>query len=141
MFPRIILSGVNKITDCTFLNRRIAIVLCQLLIVEEKGELAIVEKSLNTLLRQSVHATVKGVFGQMTSSVCDDSMRDACIRFLCGKVNLKVLEKETEQMMLEEAVKVASLLGGEEFVLLLKLLSALKVCERTAMTGRDYLTL
>ncbi|XP_003745778.1 apoptosis inhibitor 5 [Galendromus occidentalis] len=106
---------------------RIAIVLCQLLIVEEKGELAIVEKSLNTLLRQSVHATVKGVFGQMTSSVCDDSMRDACIRFLCSKVNLKVLEKETEQMMLEEAVKVATLLGGEEFVLLLKLLSALKI--------------
>lgn len=54
-------------------------------------------------------------------------MRDACIRFLASKVNLKALDSETELMLIEEAGKVAALVGGEEFVLLVKLLNSLKV--------------
>ncbi|OQR74934.1 apoptosis inhibitor 5-like [Tropilaelaps mercedesae] len=124
-------SFCAKGTDDPYISR-IAIVLCQLLTVEDRGELAIVEKSLNTLLRQSVHATVKGVLGQMVSASCEDAMRDACIRFLASKVNLKTLDSETELMLVEEAGKVAALVGGEEFVLLVKLLNSLKVSRQVS---------
>lgn len=70
---------------------------------------------------------MKGVLGQMVSATCEDAMRDACIRFLASKVNLKALDSETETMLVEEASKVAGLVSGEEFVLLVKLLNSLKV--------------
>ncbi|XP_030056663.1 apoptosis inhibitor 5 [Microcaecilia unicolor] len=117
---------------------RVADILAQLLQSDDSAEFNLVNNALLSIFKMDAKGTLGGLFSQILQG--EDIVRERAIKFLSTKLRTlpeDVLTKEVEDFILSESKKVLYDVTGEEFVLFMKILSALKSLQ--TVSGRQQL--
>ncbi|KAM6973210.1 apoptosis inhibitor 5 [Aplochiton taeniatus] len=117
---------------------RVADILTQLLQTDDSAEFNQVNTALVSIFKMDAKGTLGGLFSQILQG--EDIVRERAIKFLSAKLKTlseDVMTKEVEDYVYTEAKKVLEDVTGEEFVLLMRLLSGLHVLQ--TVSGRQQL--
>ncbi|XP_061576736.1 apoptosis inhibitor 5 isoform X3 [Cololabis saira] len=117
---------------------RVADILTQLLQTDDTAEFNQVNAALISIFKMDAKGTLGGLFSQILQG--EDVVRDRAVKFLSGKLRTlseEVMTKEVEEYVFTETKKVMEDVTGEEFVLLMRVVSALRVLQ--TVNGRQQL--
>uniref|UniRef100_A0A671XWU3 Apoptosis inhibitor 5 n=1 Tax=Sparus aurata TaxID=8175 RepID=A0A671XWU3_SPAAU len=117
---------------------RVADILTQLLQTDDTAEFNQVNAALVSIFKIDARGTLGGLFSQILQG--EDIVRERAIKFLSGKLKTlpeDVMTKEVEDYVFAETKKVLEDVTGEEFVLLMRLVSGLRVLQ--TVNGRQQL--
>ncbi|XP_075694177.1 apoptosis inhibitor 5 [Rhinoderma darwinii] len=117
---------------------RVADILTQLLQSDDSAEFNLVNNALLSIFKMDAKGTLGGLFSQILQG--EDIVRERAIKFLSSKLRTlpeDVMTKEVEDLIFSESKKVLYDVTGEEFVLFMKILSALKNLQ--TVSGRQQL--
>ncbi|KAM8860925.1 apoptosis inhibitor 5 [Synchiropus picturatus] len=117
---------------------RVADILTQLLQTDDTTEFNQVTASLISIFKMDAKGTLGGLFSQILQG--EDVVRERAIKFLSTKLKTlpeDVMTKEVEEYIFAETKKVLEDVTGEEFVLLMRVVSGLKVLQ--TVNGRQQL--
>ncbi|KAJ8417005.1 hypothetical protein AAFF_G00282320 [Aldrovandia affinis] len=117
---------------------RVADILTQLLQTDDSAEFNQVNVALISIFKIDAKGTLGGLFTQILQG--EDIVRERAIKFLSTKMKTlpeDVLTKEVEDLVFTETKKVLEDVTGEEFVLLMRILSGLKGLQ--TVSGRQQL--
>lgn len=117
---------------------RVADILTQLLQTDDTAEFNQVNAALLSIFKVDAKGTLGGLFSQILQG--EDIVRERAIKFLSTKLKTlpeDVLTKEVEDLVFTETKKVLEDVTGEEFVLLMRVISGLKVLQ--TVNGRQQL--
>nr|XP_006642504.2 PREDICTED: apoptosis inhibitor 5 [Lepisosteus oculatus] len=117
---------------------RVADILTQLLQTDDSAEFNLVNNALLSIFKMDARGTLGGLFTQILQG--EDIVRERAIKFLSTKLKTlpeEVLTKEVEDYIFTESKRVLEDVTGEEFVLLMKILSGLKSLQ--TVSGRQQL--
>uniref|UniRef100_A0A8C6U0U7 Apoptosis inhibitor 5 n=1 Tax=Neogobius melanostomus TaxID=47308 RepID=A0A8C6U0U7_9GOBI len=117
---------------------RVADILTQLLQTDDTAEFNQVNGALLSIFKLDAKGTLGGLFSQILQG--EDIVRERAIKFLSAKMKTlpeDVLSKEVEELVFTETKKVLEDVTGEEFVLLMRLVSGLKILQ--TVSGRQQL--
>ncbi|XP_039600204.1 apoptosis inhibitor 5 [Polypterus senegalus] len=117
---------------------RVADILTQLLQSDDSAEFNLVNNALLCIFKMDAKGTLGGLFTQILQG--EDIVRERAIKFLSNKLKTlsdDVLTKEVEDYIFVQSKKVLEDVTGEEFVLLMKILSGLKSLQ--TVSGRQQL--
>ncbi|XP_066557113.1 apoptosis inhibitor 5 [Amia ocellicauda] len=117
---------------------RVADILTQLLQSDDSAEFNLVNNALLSIFKMDAKGTLGGLFTQILQG--EDIVRERAIKFLSTKLKTmpeEVMTKEVEDYIFTESKRVLEDVTGEEFVLLMKILSALKNLQ--TVSGRQQL--
>ncbi|KAI4876420.1 hypothetical protein NFI96_012136, partial [Prochilodus magdalenae] len=117
---------------------RVADILTQLLQTDDSAEFNQVNSALISIFKIDAKGTLGGLFSQILQG--EDVVRERAIKFLSTKLKTMpedTMTKEVEDYIFIETKKVLEDVTGEEFVLLMRVLSALKYLQ--TVSGRQQL--
>ncbi|KAG5274089.1 hypothetical protein AALO_G00159040 [Alosa alosa] len=117
---------------------RVADILTQLLQTDDSAEFNQVNTALISIFKIDAKGTLGGLFSQILHG--EDIVRERAIKFLSTKLKTMpedVMTKEVEDHIFTETKKVLEDVTGEEFVLLMRILSGLKNLQ--TVSGRQQL--
>ncbi|XP_020780606.1 apoptosis inhibitor 5 [Boleophthalmus pectinirostris] len=117
---------------------RVADILTQLLQTDDSAEFNQVNAALLSIFKVDAKGTLGGLFTQILQG--EDIVRERAIKFLSTKLKTlpeDVMTKEVEEFVFSETKKVLEDVTGEEFVLLMRVVSALRVLQ--TVNGRQQL--
>uniref|UniRef100_A0A8C1EBM1 Apoptosis inhibitor 5 n=2 Tax=Cyprinus carpio TaxID=7962 RepID=A0A8C1EBM1_CYPCA len=117
---------------------RVADILTQLLQTDDSAEFNQVNTALISIFKIDAKGTMGGLFSQILQG--EDIVRERAIKFLCTKLKMMpddTMTKEVEDYIFIETKKVLEDVTGEEFVLLMRILSGLKSMQ--TVSGRQQL--
>ncbi|XP_021421816.1 apoptosis inhibitor 5 isoform X1 [Oncorhynchus mykiss] len=117
---------------------RVADILTQLLQTDDSAEFSQVNTALVSIFKMDAKATLRGLFSQILQG--EDIVRERAIKFLSIKLKTlpeDTMTKEVEDYVFTETKKVLEDVTGEEFVLLMRILMALKGLQ--TVNGRQQL--
>ncbi|KAK5901811.1 hypothetical protein CesoFtcFv8_007134 [Champsocephalus esox] len=117
---------------------RVADILTQLLQTDDTAEFNQVTGSLIAIFKMDAKGTLGGLFSQILQG--EDIVRERAIKFLSTKLKTlteEVMTKEVEDYVFAETKKVLEDVTGEEFVLLMRVVSNLRVLQ--TVNGRQQL--
>ncbi|XP_075996181.1 apoptosis inhibitor 5 [Genypterus blacodes] len=117
---------------------RVADILTQLLQTDDSAEFNQVNTALVSIFKIDAKGTLGGLFSQILQG--EDIVRERAIKFLSAKLKTlseDVMTKEVEDYVFVEAKKVLEDVTGEEFVLLMRVVSGLRVLQ--TVNGRQQL--
>uniref|UniRef100_A0A7N5ZXN9 Apoptosis inhibitor 5 n=1 Tax=Anabas testudineus TaxID=64144 RepID=A0A7N5ZXN9_ANATE len=117
---------------------RVADILTQLLQTDDTAEFNQVNASLLSIFKIDAKGTLGGLFSQILQG--EDIVRERAIKFLSTKLKTlpeDVMTKEVEEYVFAETKKVLEDVTGEEFVLLMRVVSGLHVLQ--TVNGRQQL--
>ncbi|XP_061630101.1 apoptosis inhibitor 5 isoform X1 [Phyllopteryx taeniolatus] len=117
---------------------KVADILTQLLQTDDTAEFNQVNVSLISIFKIDAKGTLGGLFSQILQG--EDVVRERAIKFLSTKLKTlpeDVMTKEVEEYVFAETKKVLEDVTGEEFVLLMRLVSGLRVLQ--TVSGRQQL--
>ncbi|CAG5957693.1 unnamed protein product [Menidia menidia] len=117
---------------------RVADILTQLLQTDDTAEFNQVTAALISIFKMDAKGTLGGLFSQILQG--EDIVRERAIKFLSSKLKTlpeDVVTKEVEEYIFTETKKVLEDVTGEEFVLLMRLVSGLRVLQ--TVNGRQQL--
>ncbi|TNN41796.1 Apoptosis inhibitor 5 [Liparis tanakae] len=117
---------------------RVADILTQLLQTDDTAEFNQVNGSLIAIFKIDAKGTLGGLFSQILQG--EDIVRERAIKFLSGKLKTlpeEVMTKEMEDYVFAETKKVLEDVTGEEFLLLMRIVSGLRVLQ--TVSGRQQL--
>ncbi|XP_019750426.1 apoptosis inhibitor 5 [Hippocampus comes] len=117
---------------------KVADILTQLLQTDDTAEFNQVNISLISIFKIDAKGTLGGLFSQILNG--EDIVRERAIKFLSTKLKTlpeDVMTKEVEEYVFTETKKVLEDVTGEEFVLLMRLVSNLRVLQ--TVSGRQQL--
>ncbi|XP_008309710.1 apoptosis inhibitor 5 [Cynoglossus semilaevis] len=117
---------------------RVADILTQLLQTDDSAEFNQVNGALLSIFKMDAKGTLGGLFSQILQG--EDIVRERAIKFLSAKLKTlpeDVMTKEVEEYVFGETKKVLEDVTGEEFVLLMRLVSGLRVSQ--TVHGRQQL--
>ncbi|KAG7473854.1 hypothetical protein MATL_G00100080 [Megalops atlanticus] len=117
---------------------RLADILTQLLQTDDSAEFNQVNIALISIFKMDAKGTLGGLFSQILQG--EDIVRERAIKFLSSKIKTlpeDVMTKEVEDLIFTETRKVMEDVTGEEFVLLMRILSGLKSLQ--TVSGRQQL--
>ncbi|XP_012697981.1 apoptosis inhibitor 5 [Clupea harengus] len=117
---------------------RVADILTQLLQTDDSAEFNQVNTALISIFKIDAKGTLGGLFSQILHG--EDIVRERAIKFIAGKLKTMpedVMTKEVEDHVYAETKKVLEDVTGEEFVLLMRILSGLKNLQ--TVSGRQQL--
>ncbi|XP_036390986.1 apoptosis inhibitor 5 [Megalops cyprinoides] len=117
---------------------RLADILTQLLQTDDSAEFNQVNIALISIFKMDAKGTLGGLFSQILQG--EDIVRERAIKFLSSKIKTlpeDVMTKEVEDFIFTETRKVMEDVTGEEFVLLMRILSGLKSLQ--TVSGRQQL--
>ncbi|KAJ8343190.1 hypothetical protein SKAU_G00305190 [Synaphobranchus kaupii] len=117
---------------------RVADILTQLLQTDDSAEFNQVNVALISIFKIDAKGTLGGLFTQILQG--EDIVRERAIKFLSTKMKTlpeDVMTKEVEDFIFTETKKVLEDVTGEEFVLLMRILSGLKGLQ--TVSGRQQL--
>ncbi|KAE8606264.1 hypothetical protein XENTR_v10010651 [Xenopus tropicalis] len=117
---------------------RVADILTQLLQSDDSAEFNLVNNALLSIFKMDAKGTLGGLFSQILQG--EDIVRERAIKFLATKMKTlpdEILTKEVDDYIFSESKKVLYDVTGEEFVLFMKILSALKNLQ--TVSGRQQL--
>ncbi|XP_069019063.1 apoptosis inhibitor 5 isoform X1 [Embiotoca jacksoni] len=117
---------------------RVADILTQLLQTDDTLEFNQVNAALVSIFKMDAKGTLGGMFSQVLQG--EDVVRERAIKFLSTKLKTlseEVMTKEVEEYVFAETKKVLEDVTGEEFVLLMRLVSGLRVLQ--TVNGRQQL--
>lgn len=117
---------------------RVADILTQLLQTDDTAEFNQVNAALISIFKIDAKGTLGGLFSQILQG--EDIVRERAIKFLSTKLKTlpeDVMTKEVEEYVFTETKKVMEDVTGEEFVLLMRVVSALRVLQ--TVNGRQQL--
>ncbi|KAG7456358.1 hypothetical protein MATL_G00251420 [Megalops atlanticus] len=117
---------------------RVADILTQLLQTDDSAEFNQVNVALISIFKIDAKGTLGGLFTQILQG--EDIVRERAIKFLSTKMRVlpeDVMTKEVEDYIFTEIKKVLEDVTGEEFVLLMRILSGLKSLQ--TVSGRQQL--
>lgn len=103
---------------------RIADILAQLLLAQDPSELAVVQNSIMSLIKNDPKGAISGFFSQILNG--DDGARERCIKFLATKlkaVGHDVITKEPEDLLITECKKVLQDVTADEFHSIMEVLA------------------
>uniref|UniRef100_A0A1A7Z6C2 Apoptosis inhibitor 5 n=1 Tax=Iconisemion striatum TaxID=60296 RepID=A0A1A7Z6C2_9TELE len=117
---------------------RVADILTQLLQTDDTAEFNQVNAALISIFKMDAKGTLGGLFSQILQG--EDIVRERAIKFLSTKLKSlpeDVMSKEVEEYVFAETKKVLEDVTGEEFVLLMRVVSGLHVLQ--SVNGRQQL--
>ncbi|XP_012717961.2 apoptosis inhibitor 5 [Fundulus heteroclitus] len=117
---------------------RVADILTQLLQTDDTAEFNQVNAALISIFKMDAKGTLGGLFSQILQG--EDIVRERAIKFLSTKLKTlpeDVMTKEVEEYVFTETKKVMEDVTGEEFVLLMRVVSGLRVLQ--SVNGRQQL--
>ncbi|KAG7221114.1 hypothetical protein INR49_017555 [Caranx melampygus] len=117
---------------------RVADILTQLLQTDDTAEFNQVNAALISIFKIDAKGTLGGLFSQILQG--EDIVRERAIKFLSTKLKTlpeDVMTKEVEEYVFAETKKVLEDVTGEEFVLLMRVVSGLRVLQ--TVHGRQQL--
>ncbi|XP_056272451.1 apoptosis inhibitor 5 [Pseudoliparis swirei] len=117
---------------------RVADILTQLLQTDDTAEFNQVNGSLIAIFKIDAKGTLGGLFSQILQG--EDIVRERAIKFLSGKLKTlpeEVMTKEMEDYVFAETKKVLEDVTGDEFLLLMRIVSGLRVLQ--TVSGRQQL--
>lgn len=117
---------------------RVADILAQLLQTDDTAEFNQVNAALLSIFKIDAKGTLGGLFSQILQG--EDIVRERAIKFLSTKLKTMpedVMTKEVEEYVFAETKKVMEDVTGEEFVLLMRVVSGLRVLQ--TVNGRQQL--
>ncbi|XP_017288325.1 apoptosis inhibitor 5 [Kryptolebias marmoratus] len=117
---------------------RVADILTQLLQTDDTAEFNQVNAALLSIFKMDAKGTLGGLFSQILQG--EDIVRERAIKFLSTKLKTlpeDVMSKEVEEFVFAETKKVMEDVTGEEFVLLMRVVSGLRVLQ--SVNGRQQL--
>uniref|UniRef100_G3NV06 Apoptosis inhibitor 5 n=1 Tax=Gasterosteus aculeatus aculeatus TaxID=481459 RepID=G3NV06_GASAC len=117
---------------------RVADILTQLLQTDDSAEFNQVNGALVSIFKMDAKGTLGGLFSQILQG--EDIVRERAIKFLSTKLKTlpeDVMTKEMEDYVFAETKKVLEDVTGEEFVLLMRVVSGLRVLQ--TVNGRQQL--
>lgn len=117
---------------------RVADILTQLLQTEDSAEFNQVNTALMSIFKIDAKGTLGGLFSQILHG--EDVVRERAIKFLSSKLKTmpeETMTKEVEDFIFIETKKVLEDVTGEEFVLLMRVVSGLKNMQ--TVSGRQQL--
>ncbi|KAG1933247.1 Apoptosis inhibitory protein 5 (API5) [Pimephales promelas] len=117
---------------------RVADILTQLLQTDDSAEFNQVNTALISIFKIDAKGTLGGLFSQILQG--EDIVRERAIKFLSTKLKMMpddTMTKEVEDYIFIETKKVLEDVTGEEFVLLMRILSGLKTMQ--TVSGRQQL--
>ncbi|XP_056596205.1 apoptosis inhibitor 5 isoform X2 [Triplophysa dalaica] len=117
---------------------RVADILTQLLQTDDSAEFNQVITALISIFKIDAKGTLGGLFSQILQG--EDIVRERAIKFLSTKLKTMpddTMTKEVEDYIFTETKKVLEDVTGEEFVLLMRILSGLKTMQ--TVSGRQQL--
>uniref|UniRef100_A0A673GDG6 Apoptosis inhibitor 5-like n=1 Tax=Sinocyclocheilus rhinocerous TaxID=307959 RepID=A0A673GDG6_9TELE len=117
---------------------RVADILTQLLQTDDSAEFNQVNTALISIFKIDAKGTLGGLFSQILQG--EDIVRERAIKFLSTKLKMMpddTMTKEVEDYIFIETKKVLEDVTGEEFVLLMRILSGLKSMQ--TVSGRQQL--
>uniref|UniRef100_A0A667Y072 Apoptosis inhibitor 5 n=1 Tax=Myripristis murdjan TaxID=586833 RepID=A0A667Y072_9TELE len=117
---------------------RVADILTQLLQTDDTAEFNQVNAALISIFKIDAKGTLGGLFSQILQG--EDIVRERAIKFLSVKLKTlpeDVMTKEVEDYVFSETKKVLEDVTGEEFVLLMRVVSGLRVLQ--TVNGRQQL--
>ncbi|XP_005931699.1 apoptosis inhibitor 5 [Haplochromis burtoni] len=117
---------------------RVADILTQLLQTDDTAEFNQVNAALISIFKMDARGTLGGLFSQILQG--EDIVRERAIKFLSTKLKTlpeDVMTKEVEEYVFAETKKVMEDVTGEEFVLLMRVVSGLRVLQ--TVNGRQQL--
>lgn len=117
---------------------RVADILTQLLQTDDTAEFNQVNAALISIFKMDAKGTLGGLFSQVLQG--EDIVRERAIKFLATKLKTlpeDVMTKEVEEYVFAETKKVMEDVTGEEFVLLMRVVSGLRVLQ--SVNGRQQL--
>ncbi|XP_018608265.2 apoptosis inhibitor 5-like isoform X2 [Scleropages formosus] len=117
---------------------RVADILTQLLQTDDAAEFNQVNGALLSIFKTDAKGTLGGLFTQILQG--EDIVRERAIKFLSSKLKTlpeDIITKEAEDYIFTESKKVLEDVTGEEFVLLMQILSGLKSLK--TVSGRQQL--
>uniref|UniRef100_A0A673ABH1 Apoptosis inhibitor 5 n=1 Tax=Sphaeramia orbicularis TaxID=375764 RepID=A0A673ABH1_9TELE len=117
---------------------RVADILTQLLQTDDTAEFNQVNAALISIFKIDAKGTLGGLFSQILQG--EDIVRERAIKFLSTKLKSlpeDVMTKEVEEYVFTETKKVMEDVTGEEFVLLMRVVSGLRVLQ--TVNGRQQL--
>ncbi|XP_016115822.1 apoptosis inhibitor 5 isoform X2 [Sinocyclocheilus grahami] len=117
---------------------RVADILTQLLQTDDSAEFSQVSTALISIFKIDAKGTLGGLFSQILQG--EDIVRERAIKFLSTKLKTMpddTMTKEVEDYIFTETKKVLEDVTGEEFVLLVRILSGLKSMQ--TVSGRQQL--
>ncbi|XP_041853546.1 apoptosis inhibitor 5 [Melanotaenia boesemani] len=117
---------------------RVADILTQLLQTDDTPEFNQVNIALVAIFKMDAKGTLAGLFSQILQG--EDIVRERAIKFLSSKLKTlpeDIMTKEVEEYVFAETKKVMEDVTGEEFVLLMRVVSALRVLQ--TVNGRQQL--
>ncbi|RXN17233.1 apoptosis inhibitor 5 [Labeo rohita] len=117
---------------------RVADILTQLLQTDDSAEFNQVNTALISIFKIDAKGTLGGLFSQILQG--EDIVRERAIKFLSTKLKTMpddAMTKEVEDYIFIETKKVLEDVTGEEFVLLMRILSGLKTMQ--TVSGRQQL--
>ncbi|KAM3608880.1 uncharacterized protein V6R79_006161 [Siganus canaliculatus] len=117
---------------------RVADILTQLLQTDDTAEFNQVNAALLSIFKIDAKGTLGGLFSQILQG--EDIVRERAIKFLSSKLKTlpeDVMTKEVEDYVFAETKKVLEDVTGEEFVLLMRVVSGLRVLQ--SVNGRQQL--
>ncbi|KAL7402233.1 hypothetical protein ABVT39_011749 [Epinephelus coioides] len=117
---------------------RVADILTQLLQTDDTAEFNQVNGALISIFKIDARGTLGGLFSQILQG--EDIVRERAIKFLSTKLKTlteDVMTKEVEEYVFAETKKVLEDVTGEEFVLLMRVVSGLRVLQ--TVNGRQQL--
>ncbi|KTG46062.1 hypothetical protein cypCar_00036274 [Cyprinus carpio] len=117
---------------------RVADILTQLLQTDDSAEFSQVNTALISIFKIDAKGTLGGLFSQILQG--EDVVRERAIKFLSTKLKTMpddTMTKEVEDYIFIETKKVLEDVTGEEFVLLMRILSGLKNMQ--TVSGRQQL--
>ncbi|CAL8323275.1 apoptosis inhibitor 5 [Gadus morhua] len=117
---------------------RVADILTQLLQTEDTAEFNQVNTALVSIFKSDAKGTLGGLFSQILQG--EDVVRERAIKFLSLKIKTlpeDVMTKEVEDFVFAETKKVLEDVTGEEFVLLMRVVSGLRILQ--TVSGRQQL--
>lgn len=117
---------------------RVADILTQLLQTDDSAEFNQVNVALLSIFKIEAKGTLAGLFSQILQG--DDVVRERAIKFLSTKLKTlpeDVMTKEVDDYVFAETKKVLEDVTGEEFVLLMRVVSGLRALQ--TVSGRQQL--
>uniref|UniRef100_A0A8C7XLP7 Apoptosis inhibitor 5 n=1 Tax=Oryzias sinensis TaxID=183150 RepID=A0A8C7XLP7_9TELE len=117
---------------------RVADILTQLLQTDDTAEFNQVNVALISIFKMDAKGTLGGLFSQILQG--EDIVRERAIKFLSTKLKTlpeDIMTKEVEEYVFAETKKVLEDVTGEEFVLLMRVASGLRVLQ--TVNGRQQL--
>uniref|UniRef100_A0A8C5DI54 Apoptosis inhibitor 5 n=1 Tax=Gouania willdenowi TaxID=441366 RepID=A0A8C5DI54_GOUWI len=117
---------------------RVADILTQLLQTDDTAEFNQVNVALVSIFKIDAKGTLGGMFSQILQG--EDVVRERAIKFLSTKLKTlpeDVMSKEVEEYVFAETKKVLEDVTGEEFVLLMRVVSGLQALQ--TVNGRQQL--